>query len=307
MCQNQQQTGPQLWKWVFGSLALLGAGVYVCADAWSDIWLIAWGDEEASHVLLTPFVIGWLVWTRLEQIGLCRLRISILGPILIAMGAVASHIGFYHSTQALWHGGAILVLAGCLLTVVGPEVLRRFWPAFVVLGFMIPVPGMIRLRLAVPMQDYTTVVTQFVAQLMDMDVLLSGSALWYNDVQVNIAEACNGMRMVFTLLLISFAYAFATPLRSWVRVLLIAASPLTAVACNVIRLVPTLWCYGHRPESTAEAFHDAAGWVMVVVALGLLIGFVRLLDWAQIPVMAVDDPDAHRPTHQHTGREPAVG
>ena len=75
------------------------------------------------------------------------------------------------------------------------------------------------------------------------------------------------------------------------RVLIIVLSPASAVACNVIRLVPTLYIYGHYSAGTAELFHDIAGWVMLVIALLLLMGLVRLLRWLCLPVT----PDSSHP------------
>ena len=67
------------------------------------------------------------------------------------------------------------------------------------------------------------------------------------------------------------------------RVLILAASPLSAIVCNVIRMVPTIWFFGHI-KSIAEPFHNIAGWIMLGIAFLLLMGIIRLLKWALIPV-----------------------
>ena len=64
-------------------------------------------------------------------------------------------------------------------------------------------------------------------------------------------------------------------------------SYLLAVVCNVLRLVPTLLAYDHMSLQGARAFHDAGAWAMVFVALGLLIGAVRLMEWLELPVLAI--------------------
>jgi exosortase/archaeosortase family protein len=100
---------------------------------------------------------------------------------------------------------------------------------------------------------------------------------------VAIAEACNGLRMVFALFLVSAAFAFGTPLRTFVRVILILASPISALFCNVVRLVPTVWLYGSDPEF-ASTFHDVSGWLMLPLAFLVLMGIIRALRWALLPV-----------------------
>jgi exosortase len=112
------------------------------------------------------------------------------------------------------------------------------------------------------------------------------SVLTVHGVDVGIAEACNGMRMVFALILVCYLFAFVNPLRGYVRFLLLALSPLVAAVCNIIRLVPTVWVYGYftTRQWIAEDFHDVTGWVMLVAAFLTMVGFLRLLRWAMLPV-----------------------
>ncbi|HEV8292863.1 MAG TPA: archaeosortase/exosortase family protein, partial [Tepidisphaeraceae bacterium] len=73
-------------------------------------------------------------------------------------------------------------------------------------------------------------------------------------------------------------------LRGYVRFLILAASPLSAIGCNVIRMIPTIWLFGHASKDVADWFHSFAGWAMLGIAFLLLMGIIRLLKWALIPV-----------------------
>jgi exosortase len=264
--------------------ALVLAAMAVQWRAWVDIAQIAMGDEEASHIILVPFVAIWMVWVRRGRLRSVVPRHNWIGPAIMLGGWLMSYYGFYHAMQAAWHAGAILMAIGAALTILGSDVLLKFLPAFVVLGFLVPVPGMIRLQLAGPLQTATAAATENVLELFGADVVRSGNLLMINGVQVAIAEACNGMRMVFALLLVSYGFAFGTPLRQYVRFLILAASPLSAIACNVVRLIPTVLVYGHMTDNFAEKFHDATGWVMLPIAFLILLGIIRLLRWALLPV-----------------------
>ena len=98
----------------------------------------------------------------------------------------------------------------------------------------------------------------------------------------------NGLAMAFTvafaLTLVVYAFAFGTPLRPSTRVVLLVCSPLVAMLCNVIRLVPTSIIFGYGSVEAAERFHDAAGWVMLAVALVILAGVLRTIRWLEFPV-----------------------
>jgi exosortase len=225
-----------------------------------------------------------LFWVRRSRIRHCRPIGLWVGPVIALGGAMLNRLGDRYLIQSFWHGGAVLVAIGCLLTFLGREVLTSFLPVFISLMFVVPVPARVRQRVAVPLQTATARVTEKVLDLTGKDVDRTGNLLRINNVDVAIAEACNGMRMTFALMLVSFTFAFTTPLRPYVRLLIIALSPLSAVLCNVIRLVPTVWVYGQFSQDTAERFHDLSGWVMLFVGFLLLMGVIRLLRWMLVPV-----------------------
>jgi exosortase/archaeosortase family protein len=102
---------------------------------------------------------------------------------------------------------------------------------------------------------------------------------------VAVAEACNGMRMVFALVLVSYAFAFSVPLRNSVRLMVLLLSPVAAIICNVLRLTPTVILYGNEslPMGFADNFHDIAGWLMLPLAFLMLLGITRALRWAMVP------------------------
>jgi exosortase len=264
---------------------LLVLAVWAGVLAWADIFFIALRDEEASQVWLVPPIVAWLVWVRRDTLQPIAPRYSLLGPALIALGWGVSLYGFFELKQALWHGGAVLCVIGAIATVGGAKLMLRLLPVLVVLGFLIPVPAMIRQQIAIPMQTWTASASQFVFELLAMPVARSGNVLTYRGQDVAVAEACNGMRMVFALLLVSYAFVFASPLRPAVRTLILLLSPFAAIFCNVLRLVPTVYLYGVSPDEWGPTFHDFSGWAMLAVAFLLLMGTIRLLQWAEVPVM----------------------
>lgn len=285
-------TRPRRWTLarlvVGGALAVLA--VLAVLDAWADIARIAWHDEESSQVLLVPAVVAWLLASYRHEFRRVQPANSLLGPLVIVAGWTIASIGYQNVIQSFWHGGVVLVLAGAILSVTGWEVLKRFWPVFLVLVFLVPVPGTVRQQIAMPLQTATASAAKFVFDLAGMDVMQSGNVLHYRGVEVAVAEACNGMRMVFVLVLVCYAVVFASPLRYSVRLGVLAISPLVAVLCNVIRLVPTVWVYGHFSETAADQFHDWSGWAMIVVAFLLVMGLIRLLQWVDLPVMQPPRP-----------------
>jgi exosortase len=275
------------WTWAHVAAAALMAlvGIIVTRKAWLDIYHIATVDEEADHVLLVPLVALWMLWARRVRFRYCKPTFTLLGPMIVAVGWFVGSYGFYHGIVSFWHGGAVLVVLGCIVSVLGKHAIFRFLPVVAVLVFLIPVPGEVRLKVAIPLQNRTAMIEQKMFEVMNVDVVRSGNQLIYNGKPVDIIEKCNGLRMVFGLILVSYAFSFSLPLRNWVRLLILLLSPFAAILCNLIRILPTVWVFGRFKPATAEQFHIYSGWLMLVVALVMLLGILRVLKWAMIPVM----------------------
>ena len=70
------------------------------------------------------------------------------------------------------------------------------------------------------------------------------------------------------------------------RFLLLLASPLVGIFCNVLRTLPTIWLYGrYGSEGTlAKSFHTYSGWAMYLVSFLLLLTIIKALKCAMLPI-----------------------
>jgi exosortase len=266
---------------------LLAAAVFAGLEQWKDILMIASKDEEASHIFLVIPIAVWLVWIRRIRFRRCPPRASWVGAMMVLGGYLLAAVSFKSEfqLQAGWHAGAVLMAVGAVVTVVGTQVVANFFPAIAIMVLLVPIPGMLRLAIAGPLQNATARVTTGILEVMGFYVERSGNLVNINDMPVAVAEACNGMRMVFALVLVSYAFAFSVPLRNSVRLMVLLLSPVAAIICNVLRLTPTVILYGNQslPMGFADNFHDIAGWLMLPLAFLMLLGITRALRWAMVP------------------------
>lgn len=269
--------------------ALLLGGLLVLAilatrGVWAEIFSIAVRDDEQSHILLAIPIAAWLAWVRRDRLRSARPRWSIMGPLVVAAGWALAWFGYAEGVEFAMHSGVIMVLLGVVLAIIGPNVMVRFMPAVIALLFLIPVPGRIRQQIALPLQEVSAKVTEFGLDIVGVPVARATNLLTINGQDVVVAEACNGMRMVAALGLITFAYVFSVPMRNSVRILILLASPLVAIVVNVIRLIPTALLYGYSDTTTAEAFHDWSGWLVLLLAVLMLWMIVEALRWIEVPI-----------------------
>ena len=275
------------WTMAHGlAAAVMGMlGVIATLPAWQDIYTLAVKESEYSHIFLVPVVALWMVLARRQRIRHCKPIGTLLGVAIALAGWGVYMLGYYKGYQSLWHAGSVLVALGCVLSVLGKHALFRFFPAVAVLLFLIPVPPHYRLQIAQPLQTWTAEVSHTILELFNVPVERAGDGLIVNGKKVLIVEACNGLRMVFALVLVSYAFSFGLPLRNSVRFIVLLASPVSAILCNVVRIVPNALVYGYMSKEAGEQFHNASGWLMLPVSFLILLGVIRLLRWAAVPVM----------------------
>lgn len=269
---------------------LLAAGVLVLLTmlvqhrAWHDVFSIAINDQDSSHILLVPFLAGWLIFVRRQRWRECRLTSRWLGPVLLLLGAATSNFGVNHGMAVFWHFGSLLMAFGAVIAVLGLDIVRKFFPAFLMLLFLVPVPATVRQAISVPLEHLCALLSQQILEIVGITVSRAGNVLIVNGVKVEIAEACDGMRMAIALMVLVATFTLSIPMNRWARAIFLILSPVVALLCNIIRLVPTVWVFGRYPHAAAENFHNMAGWLMLPIAFLLFWSMLRLLRWASVPV-----------------------
>ncbi len=274
------------WRFSDGvAIALLVSLAVVASwDVWSEIAMVGLRDPENSHILLAGPVVVLLAFLRRARLRQLNPSHGYAGVVIVALSAVMIEVGRLNAWDVFEHLGALGMVVGAVTTVLGLPLVLQFKPSLLAMLFFLPVPERIRQEIALPLQEYSARIVAFCLDIFAVPVERSGNALAVNGYEVAIAEACNGMRMVSALAIVTLAFVFSVPMRREVRILFLLATPVIALLVNVIRLIPTVLMYGYANEDTAETFHDLSGWGVLAIAIALLYGLFGLLRWMEIPV-----------------------
>jgi exosortase len=282
-------SGRVRWRFSDGVL-VTGLAVLAIAAAWpiwAEIFRVGLESEEQSHVLIAPVVVAWLAYLRRDRLLYVGPRWSLVGPLVVLSGLALTVFGQRQLWDIFEQFGVIVMLIGAVVTITGPWMAAMLYPSLGAMVFLMHVPGRLRQEIALPLQDYSAAITEFFLGVLQFPIARQGNQLIINGQEVGIAEACNGMRMVTALALVSYAFVFSVPMRNWVRVLILAASPIVALGVNVTRLVPTTLMYGYAEEGSADLFHDVSGWAALLVALAVLWVFLAVLRWLEVPIAPI--------------------
>ena len=171
--------------------------------------------------------------------------------------------------------------------------LRRVWPAIVFLVFMLPLPRAVNNVLALPLQSLAASSSHFLLQLTGMWVIQDGNVInlttSHGVERLDVALACNGLRMLMTMAATVMATVILLPLPNWKRIVLLLSIVPIALVSNMARIVATGWSYYLFEGETAKHWaHDWAGWLMMPLALALVGLELGILSWL-VPKETEDD------------------
>ena len=142
---------------------------------------------------------------------------------------------------------------------------------------MFPIPAIVYARVTLPLQIFASAAAETVLNWIGIPVLRDGNILELPHERLSVVEACSGIRSLLSLSFLSLVYAYFFDKRVAMRWVLLAATVPIAIAANAARVTLMGVLSEYRASLAHGAFHLFEGWVLFVVALGLLVTVHQLL------------------------------
>jgi exosortase len=258
--------------------------------------MATWNEEpNYSHGFLVVPVALVIVWRRWVEADPPALTPSWWGWAGLAGMLVVRAVCYERGADWTEKATLLPVIACLTLAAGGWPLLRRVWPAIAFLVFMFDLPLSINSILAQPLQRVATTWSTGLLKLTGLWVVAEGNVILVGGDQLEVAAACNGLSMLMCLAATVAAMTILIPMAVWKRVALFLSIIPIALISNVLRIAATAWCYHLFGAKVGGHFaHDAAGWLMMPVALVLVGLELGLLSWL---VIEVEELPASRPDH----------
>jgi len=234
--------------------------------------------EEYSHGYFIPVISAYLIWREREALKQTRFEGAWLGVLLCLGGLGLLLLGELSTIHVIVQYALIAMVAGLTLSLVGRRGMPYIWAPLVFLLFMVPLPPFLHQKLSGILQLLSSELGVQVIRTFGISVFLEGNVIDLGTYQLQVVEACNGLRYLFPLMSFGFlcAYLFQAPL--WQRALVfLSAVPIT-IAMNSVRIGIIGVLVEYAGPSMAEGFlHDFEGWAVFMVCVGILLAEVWLL------------------------------
>ncbi len=112
----------------------------------------------------------------------------------------------------------------------------------------------------------------------DIPVLREGNVITLANTQLEVAEACSGIRSLISLLTLGIVYGYFMHPSVGVRWLLALSTIPVAIIANGMRVAGTgIAAHYYGPEAAEGFFHTFSGWLVFIVALAMLFLVHRVI------------------------------
>ena len=250
-------------------IALLG---YLYADSLvflSGYWI---GSEDYSHGMFVPLISLFLIWQARHCIAEAGAGNSWWGLAVISAGLVLYWVGELATLYVLQHVSLWMVIVGLVIASIGVRGARAIVFPLSYLLTCIPLPVFLYASLSSQLQLWSSALGVGFLQLVGVTAFRDGNVIDLGPVQLQVVEACSGIRYLLPLASLALLCAYLFKDRMWKRVALVLSSIPISILVNGFRIgmigVLVEW-YG---QGAAEGFsHLFEGWLLFMASLGLLI------------------------------------
>ena len=235
--------------------------------------MVAWWErDEYSHGYLIPLVAAYLAYQKRVALAAVARPGSWLGVLVLFAALGIWLLGEISSIYTIIQYGFWLGIWALGLLWVGISGMRVIWAAFFYLFFMIPLPNFLFFNLSQELQLISSSLGVAVIRWFDISVFLEGNVIDLGVYQLQVVEACSGLRYLFPLMSFGFLIAYIYKGPMWQRFAIFASTVPITVLMNSFRIGVIGVTVEHFGIAAAEGFlHDFEGWFVFMACLGVLI------------------------------------
>jgi len=237
-----------------------------------------WRDPNFSHGFFVPAFSILVIWNRRKVLASIPVEPSWSGLAIIVLALLVYLLGVIGAELFLSRSSFVLLLAGLLIYFLGWGYFRALIFPWAFLFLMVPLPTLVLSEVTFPLQFLASNLASSLLALVGVPVLREGNILQLPTMSLEVVDACSGIRSLVSLVTLAVIYGYLMESSMVVRVALTLAAVPIAIGANSLRVTGTgLLGFYWGPDKAEGFFHTFSGWVIFILALGMLLGLHRVL------------------------------
>jgi len=270
--------------------ALLLAVLYYSAFS----YLVAGWDEDYSYAYLIPLVILYLLWEKRKPLVENPSNPSWIGVLPFLLGIFLFWLGELGGEYLTLYFSFWFVLAGILWMHFGTAKIKIMAFPLILILTTFRLPAFLHNKLTVQLQLLASKIGVALIQLAGLSVYREGNVIDMGFTQLQVVEACSGLRYLFPLIVLGLLLAYFFRGAFWKRAVLVISTVPLAIFSNSMRIALTgilaeLW----SPEAAEGFFHGFSGWFVFMFSLGVLL--IEMWILSKIAPRPTVDEEASKP------------
>ncbi len=257
-------------------LALWAVAYYPVVPEMVHTWF---GHSDNSHGVLVPVISLYFLWAKQEQIARTPIQGSGWGLALLLVVSLFYVVSFLGGIAVFQRLALVVSLIAAVWACLGTQMLKcTAFPLFF-LFFMIPVPDTLLSMVAFPLQLVATKISADMIQMCQIPVYREGNMLYFVQTQLEVAEACSGIRSIMSLSILSVVFAYISTGNWWRKAVLILSAIPVALVANILRVTATGILAHFFGDQVARGFlHEFSGLVVFFFGMVIIFGIYVLLN-----------------------------
>jgi len=234
-------------------------------------------DDDFSFGLMLPLVSGYIVYQRWPELRQNAGPPAGAGLAVMGAGFLLYIAGELGADLYLPRVSFLVVLAGLALLLGGWPWWRRLAFPLALLWLMVPLPGLVTQQLTFPLQLMSSRLAVMLLRGLGTPVALQGNIIDLGTQQLQVVEACAGLRLILVQLSVGLIYGYFFQRRGWKAAVLMISLVPTVIFANGVRLA----ALGLLPALRNGWWHTVSGLVILVLCFYVLELLNRLLNYLQ--------------------------
>jgi exosortase len=260
------------------SVFLLLTFIWSYKPGLADLWYLWHQSDEYSVGMIVPFLALYILWSRRDSLARYPIRPSFWGLLAFLGAQVIRFLGLFLMYGSAERLSIVLSVAAIVLLLFGWQLFKKLSPILLFLCLMLPPPNTIQNYTVLHLQRWATSSAVFCLEMIGCGVIQEGNTIHIGDTSVEVAYACNGLRMIMAFFVISGLVVLLVQRVWWEKLIILISSLPIALLCNTVRLTVTALALTRLNDPFwNDIFHDFGGYAMMPLALAAVVGELWLL------------------------------
>ena len=250
----------------------LACSILVSWTAFAALIRYSFGNDDASHILLIPFISAWLMFIDRRRIFASRSSDVVTGLALSLPGITVVVWSIRIQSPWLCAFGLVIVWIAGFALAFGREALKAARFPLMFLFLFIPLPEALLSRVVYFLQKGSTEISALLFGLTPLPVLREGFVFHLPRFSIEVARECSGIRSSIALLVLAILVGHFYLRTWWKQLVFVLAGFAVMIVKNGIRIVTlTMLASYVDPGFLYGNLHHDGGVVFFMIGLLLMV------------------------------------